>query len=98
MGDLVICPYGQHIVAGLALRLSNQETAVLAFLQYQLLSLLARQMSVEPPANTNTSSVNHLKCLHVFSTNHYSYYTCVSRPTHVQYTKYNHVLKKTSKT
>lgn len=59
MGDLVICPYGQHIVARLALRLSNQETAVLAFLQYQLLSLLARQMSVEPPANTNTFSINH---------------------------------------
>lgn len=87
MGDLVICPYRQHIVAGLALRLSNQETAVLAFLQYQLLSLLARQMSVEPPANTNTSSVNHythcdslldLQYFHVFST-------------HLLYLQYTHV-------
>lgn len=38
----------QHEVAGVALALPHQEAAVLALLRQQLLSLPARQVSVEP--------------------------------------------------
>lgn len=45
---VVSCADGQDKVPRVALALSHQEAAVLAFLRQQLLGLPARQMPVEP--------------------------------------------------
>jgi hypothetical protein len=47
--DPVICADRQDIISRFALGLSNQETPILSLFKYQLLRLLARKVTMEPP-------------------------------------------------
>lgn len=57
---VVSCADGQDEVPRVALALSHQEAAVLAFLRQQLLSLPARQVPVEPSGKENVGNVKIL--------------------------------------
>ena len=54
MSDPVVGSDGKDEVPGLGLTLADQETAVLTFVQDELLGLLAGEVSVKPPAVCET--------------------------------------------
>ena len=51
VGDLVVGPDGEHIVAGFALALPHQKTPVPTLVQHELLGVLTGQLPVEPSAS-----------------------------------------------
>lgn len=57
---VVSCADGQDKVPRVALALSHQEAAILAFLRQQLLGLPARQMPVEPSGKQNMGNAKML--------------------------------------
>lgn len=57
---VVSCADGQDKVPRVALALSHQEAAVLAFLRQQLLGLPARQVAVEPSGKRNVGNAKIL--------------------------------------